>query len=435
MIALLAMVVVVLLLVLLEGFFSGSETVFTSTSKTFVHSLAEKGDPRAKLIRRMLAKAERFLGTTLLGTNLAVASSTTLCQILLARHVLARPAVMDTLNRFPCNWEAVLNTLVMTPVILLFGELLPKSLGRAHADALAPRLARPLQLAGWVLRPLALFIGWIANGLAHLLGGKPSGTTAPHVSRDDLRTIAEIAAEQGLIPEHAGTMLRTIFHLDTRPVAAMMTPLVNVRSLPITATVDEAEAMLMDCRHARFPVFSKRVDEIVGTVDLRSLLYQRSHDPETTGESPIAPFVDRAPVFVPESKSVVDLLADLRYRKTPMIVVVDEHGGVTGIVTVRDLLEEVVGELQDERDHPSTPFERIGDQVLECEGKMDVRELADHLALDLDPDGYETAAGLVLKLAGRIPAEGDTFVLDGYDVVVVGMDRRRIERLRFTRRT
>jgi CBS domain containing-hemolysin-like protein len=432
----LLMMIPVFLLVLLEGFFSGSETVFTSTSKAFVHDLAEKGDASARLIRGMLAKAERFLGTTLLGTNLSVASSTTLCQIILAKHVLNRPDIMDFLRSIPipCNWENVLNTLVMTPLILLFGELLPKSLGRAHADALAPRLARPLQIAGIALRPLVVFIGWIASRLARMLGGEPTGMLTPHVTRDDLRTMAEIAAEQGLVPEQAGSMLLTVFHLDQRPVASMMTPLVDVRSLPLTATIAAAEALAAETGHARFPVFDQRVDEIVGTVDVRGLLYRRTSDPEVSEDTPITAFVDRHPVFVPESKSVVDLLADLRYRKTPMIIVVDEHGGVTGIVTVRDLLEEVVGELQDERDRPMSPVERIGDQVLECNGRLDIRDLAEHLALPLEPDGYETAAGLVLKLAGRIPKEGETFAIDGYDVVVLAMDRRRIEKLRFTRR-
>jgi CBS domain containing-hemolysin-like protein len=429
------MIGLVLLLVLLEGFFSGSETVFTSTSKAFVHDLAEKGDPRARLIRRMLARAERFLGTTLLGTNLAVASSTTLCQILIAKHVLSNEAVMQRLHSLiPWNWETVLNTLVMTPLILVFGELLPKSLGRGHADALAPRLARPLQIAGIVLRPLVVFIGWIAAALARLLGGEPKGMSTPHVTRDDLRTMAEIAAEQGLVPEQAGNMLLVVFHLDQRPVSSMMTPLVDVRSLPLTATVAEAEALVTECGHARFPVFDKRVDEIVGMIDLRGLLYRRGNDPNVTGETLIAPYVDRHPVFVPESKSVLDLLSDLRYRKTPMVIVVDEHGGVTGIATVRDLLEEIVGELQDERDRPEAGIERIGDEVLECTGRLDIRDLGEHLALPLEPDGYETAAGLVLKIAGRIPKEGETFPIDGYDVTVLSMDRRRIQRLRFTRR-
>lgn len=436
MMPLLLMAGTVFLLVLLEGFFSGSETVFTSTSKAFVHELARQGDPKARLILRMLAKIERFLGTTLLGTNLAVASSTTLCQVLLARSLFANPEVMEFLRRIPipCNWETLINTLVMTPVILLFGELLPKSLARAHADALAPRLARPLQVAGWVLRPGVIFIGWIASALVRLLGGEPSGLLTPHVTREDLRALADMAAEQGLVPEQAGSMLKTVFHLDQRPVASMMTPLVDVQSLPLTATIADGEALAAECGHARFPVYDTRVDEIVGTLDVRALLFRRNHDPQLTDDTCIAPFVDRHAVFVPESKSVVDLLADLRYRKTPMVIVVDEHGGVTGIVTMRDLLEEIVGELQDERDHPGMAFERIGGETLECDGRLDVRELAEHLAIQLETNGFETAAGLVLKLAGRIPREGETFALDGYDVTVLAMDRHRIERLRFVRR-
>jgi CBS domain containing-hemolysin-like protein len=214
----------------------------------------------------------------------------------------------------------------------------------------------------------------------------------------------------------------------------MMTPLVSVRSLPVTATIAEAEALVADCGHARFPVFADRVDEIVGTIDVRALLFRRSQDSQLTDQTGIAPFVERDALFVPESKSVVDLLSDLRYRKTHMMVVVDEHGGVTGIVTIRDLVEEIVGEIQDERDQPGTSIEQTGDETFECEGRLDVRELFEHLGISLESNGFETAAGLVLKLAGRIPREGETFAVDGYDATVLAMDRHRIERLRFVRR-
>lgn len=432
----LLLVGVILLLVLLSGFFSGVETAFTSTSKAFIHDLAQKGDRTARLIRHMLAKAERFLGTILLGNNLVNISATTLCQMLLARTLFANPEVTAYLDRLPfrCNWESVANTLVMTPFILLFGELLPKSLGRAHADALAPRLARPLQWVDWLLRPAVVSIGWITNSLVRLLGGTPGGLVSPHVTRDDLRELAEMATEQGLVPEQAGAMLKTVFQLDQRPISAMMTPLVSVCSLPVTATMAEAEAMVAESGHARFPVYSNRVDEIVGTIDVRALLFRRSQDPRLTDRTGIAPYVDRETLFVPESKSVVDLLADLHYRKTHMMIVVDEHGGVTGIVTIRDLVEEIIGEIHDERDLPGISIEQIGNEILECEGRLDVRDLAEHLAVAIDSNGFETAAGLVLKLAGRIPREGETFALDGYDVTVLAMDRHRIERLRFARR-
>lgn len=436
MIPLWLMALVVFGLVLLSGFFSGVETVFNSISKASIQDLAQKGNPAAQLIRRMLAKAERFLGTILLANNLVNVSATTICQVFLAHSVFSNSAVTSFLARIPLrwNWENVGNTLVMTPLILLFGELLPKSLGRAHADALAPRIVRPLQWVDWLLRPAVVLIGWIANGLVRLLGGEPGGLVAPHVTRDDLRALADMAAEQGLVPEQAGAMLKTVFQLDQRPIAAMMTPLVAVHSLSVTATIAEAEALAAESGHARFPVYRNRVDDIVGTLDVRTLLFRRSQDSKLADRTGIAPFVDREALFVPESKSVVDLLADLRYRKAYMMIVVDEHGGVTGIVTLRDLVEEIIGEMHDEREESGTSIERVGDEIFECEGRLDVRELAEHLVLEIEPNGFETAAGLVLKLAGRIPREGETFALDGYDVTILAMDRHRIERLRFARR-
>lgn len=420
---LLLLSIAILVLVLLEGFFSGSETAFTSASRVFLHAQAEQGDARAKLAQRMLAKPERFLGTTLMGTNLAVVSSTTLAQFLISTYL-------------PGRWESLLNTLIMTPLILVVGEFIPKSIGRAHADGLALSLARALRCAEFALFVLVSAVGGVAGGIVKLLGASTGSGLSPYVTREDLRAMAELAVEQGLVPETSGAMLRTVFELDTQTVSAIMAPLVDVVLVPVEATIHSVEELAVETGFTRFPVYQGRVDEIIGVVDVRELLYvltnEQGLEPQTLTE-PIRDYVHSNIVYVPETKSVAALLHELRYQKVPMAVVVDEHGGVTGIVTAEDLVEQVVGEIHDERDRPAHKVEEESDSVFQCDGKLEIRDLAEHLGLDIEQDGFETAAGLVLKLAGRIPQQGESFQFQGYEIQVLERSRRRVARLRFRR--
>ena len=402
--------------VLLEAFFSGSETAITSMNKALLRDRAGAGDGRARLVERLFRRTERFLGTTLVGTNLAVVTSTTLAELLISRWC-------------PPGWESVANTLVMTPVILLAGEMLPKSIARAYADRVALIVARPLRVAQWFLLPLVWAAGRLAGLIADRVGTPDPSHRTGFITRDDLRAMAEIAAEDGLVDETAGAMLGALFDLDRRSVSTIMTPLVDVQSISLDATVAEVEALSVRTGLSRFPVYRNRVDDIAGVIDLREVLCSES----TSGDRSVRPFVRTDVAFVPENKSAGSLLHELQYQPLPMAIVVDEHGGVVGVVTVEDLVEEIVGEIHDERDRPDKGLTQIGETVYECEGRTEVRELREQLGIEFEPGGFQTAAGLVLKLAGRIPKPGETFRIDGFEIEVLELAGRRISRLRFRR--
>ncbi len=285
-----------------------------------------------------------------------------------------------------------------------------------------------------LLFPLVVITEKIAGLLAGLVGPPGEHGMTPHVTREDLQAIAELAVEQGLVPETSGLMLCTVFELDTKPVSTVMTPFVDVFSVPLDATVEDVETLSVTTGFSRFPVYHERVDEIIGIVDLRHLLYSSEDSTSISGKAPIADLVERNIVFVPETKPVGSLLHEVRYQKVPMTVVIDEHGGVIGVVTTEDLIEEVVGEIQDERDHPIQQVQRVADSVYECDGKLEIRELSDRLGIKIRNQDFETAGGLVLKLAGRIPAVGERFSYQDFDIEVLQIVRRRIARLRFIRR-
>lgn len=414
----------ILACVIVAGFFAASETVITSANRTMLYREAQRQEKHAVLLRRLLRRTEVFLGTTLVGTNLMYVVATTLSAVLVRRHV---------------GFEAgrsLVNAVIMTPVILIIGELVPKALGRTHADRLILRVARPLQVFEYILYPMVVVSNGVAGLVSRLLGVQP-GHPGTKVTREDLQVIAELAGEEGILAGMTVAMVQTVFELGARPIASVMVPLVDVVALPANGTVRDIEDAAAASGHTRFPIYERRVDDIIGIVDLRQVLYgapDEVHDPlsERRGR-PIRPFIETDAVFVPESKSVGDLLHELHYHKMPMAMVVDEHGGVVGLVTTEDLVEEIVGEIHDERDRDAAEMRRVGQSVYECSGKLSIRDLSDHLGLAIEPRGFETVAGLVLKLAGRIPAEGDRLQLDGYDIEVITMVKRRVDKVRFRR--
>jgi len=438
--ALLLSLLFLLLLYVLSALFSCMETVFTSASYAWLKERAERGDPCGAQACRLMDQAGAFLGTVLFGNNLVNITITTLFRTMLALAILNADllALLPSSLRVWSGWEDWLTTLIVTPTMLLFGEMLPKAIGRNHADKLALVLVRPLTIANRLFKPFVVSLDWISGRLARFLTGRELEVQRGRVTRDDLRILAEVATEQGLVRKEAGDMLQMVLGLDTKPIETVMVPLVDVRSVPLTATVAELEALGAQTGFSRFPVFDGRVDEIVGIVSLRQCLYDQpvrmNENTARMDAQKITPYVNRNVLFVPESKSVSELLYELRFQHIPMAVVVDEHGGVVGLITVEDLVAEIVGGIHDARNQESVMIRVVSPQLFECDGKADIRDIEEHLGFNIANQGFETAAGLVLKLAGRIPKAGDRFPYENWFIDVLEVRRHRVVKLRFTRK-
>lgn len=421
---------VLLLLIGLSAFFSGSEMAYNSASGLRMDELARNGDRRALSFCRFLHHPELFLGTVLVGNNLVNISLVTIAQMLLAGWLEAAGPVRAWLPAAAA--DELLTSVLVTPVVLVFGEILPKAVGRNNAESFSLLMARPMYWGGMVLRPLIVAINWIAQGLTRPFSGANAGGHRSLVTREDLMVIAEMLAEQGLVNHDAGDMLQSVLEMDQKPVETVMVPLVEMRSLAQTATVAELEQLTAETGFTRFPVYSGRIDEIVGVISLREVLARTSYDEQDEPDflhQQIAPFVNRAVTFVPESKPVSDLLPELRGREVPMAMVIDEYGGVIGLVTIEDLAAQIVGTLSGR----ASLGIRCVENGFECDGKLDVRDLEEELGCTIENVGFETAAGLVLKELGRIPEVGETFRYASFEVTVLSLRHRRIERLSFIR--
>ncbi len=428
-------IAVLLVLYMLAALFCCMETAFTSVNRTWLRNKAEQGNRRAATAMGLLGQSASFFGTVLLGTNLVHVSITTLVGAVLATAFLESETAAKL--GLDLDSKSLITSLIVTPTLLLFTEIVPKAVGRSHADALTLLLAKPLDWFRMVFALPVSAIAWVSAKLARLFGVSTE-LRLGFVSRDDLKALASVAEEHGVLQKESGRIMASVLELDNRPVESIMVPLVDVKSLPISATIGDVEELVRTTGFTHFPVYESRIDEIVGIIGIRRCMFENglyaddvSH--EWIARQPIRPLVERTIGFVPETKTVGDLLNDFRTSRMHIAAVVDEYGGVVGIVTVEDLIGLLIGGVADLRNQSRLSVRRVADGVYECDGKADVHELATALGISIDNDGYETAAGLVLKLLGRIPVKGSTVTFSGYEIRILEVVRRRISRLRFTR--
>jgi len=414
------LLIVIGICVLAAGFFSGSETAIISADQARLHGAALEGDHRASLAEQLLERVEGIIGATLVGTNLAIATSTSLATVLVAEYV-------------PPKWESLATTLIMTPLILVVGEIVPKSICRASADQITLYVARPLQWVERIMLPVVWLVSKIADALLLVTGGGKADTQRS-LSRQELVVLAELGQEQGTIDAQERRMLQSLLELNERPVSSAMAPFVDMTAVDINSTTQDVRDLAARTGYARFPVYQDRIDNIVGLVALVDILAAETEDRTTDPwGDPIAPFIQGPVTFVPETMPIGILLRDLQQNETPMVIAVDEHGGIAGLVTREDIVEEIVGDIHDERDGERKGLSIHGVHTFECDGKLEIDDLNERLGLDIKKEGFETVAGLVMKVAGRIPQAGDTFTHGKLRIEVLEAERRRVRRVRFVR--
>lgn len=398
---------------LASGFFSGSETALIGISRERVHRLAEEG-PRGKRLEHLVSQPDRMLSTLLVANNTVNVLSASVATILFVSLIGE-------------TWGPWVATAVMTAVLLVFGEITPKTLAAHYPEQFSLRVAPTIWNLSIVLAPIARFFSAITRGLLRLFRFDVD-EFADGVTEDDIRALAALSERGGQIEEAEREIIDALFHLADTSVRDVMTPRLDIVTLPLPLTAEDLRNAVTDTGHSRFPVIGDGLDDLQGIVHVKDLLRR----PDSEDTSDLAPLL-RTPNYVPETMSVLDTLEEMRARRYAMAVVVDEHGGVEGIVTIKDLVSELVGELQDEYD-PGTPaVTQIAEQVWIADGRLDIDDLCDAIGHEA-PDGpYSTVGGFIMTTFGKIPARGNETVEDGYRYTVLSMDRQRVERIKVER--
>jgi putative hemolysin len=400
--------ILILVFLLMEAFFSGSEIGVVSADQMKLRHEAAKGSRGAKLALKMLKKPEWLLSTTLVGTNIAVVSNTTIVT-----------ALMIELFGIQHSWFAIV---LVAPLIWIFGEIVPKSIFQQRANTITPRAIFLLRLASYVFYPILIVFTLTTRLLTWRFG---QNIQNPFTLREQILTMLQMPAAEGDIQPEEKDMIQRIFSFSETTAYEVMIPLIDVAAIEQGTTCGEAIALAHAEAHIRLPVYAERIDKVVGVLNALELLGADAHHP-------IKPFI-REVRFVPPSKNISELLLDLRKDGDTVAVVVDEFGGAAGLVTMEDIMEEVVEEMEDEYDSGEKPVQwvrKISKRDYMVSARIEVDSLEEELGIQLPKGKYATLAGFLLEKSGEIPAPGTVIKRRGITFTVERSTPQAIQEVR-----
>ena len=394
-------ILIIVILVMLSAYFSATETAFSSLNRTRLKALAEKGDKKAELACRLSEDYDRLLSTILVGNNIVNITMTSVSTLLFVRLLP--------------NIGATVSTIVITIVVLIFGEISPKSLAKEDPEKFSMLSAPIIRGFIWLLTPVNfLFTQW-----KKLLSKIFKSKSDHKVTQDELLMMVDEASQGGGINEDEGELLRSAIEFNDRCAEDILTPRVDLETVPATATKEEIAKVFSESRYSRLLVYADNIDDIIGVIHQKDFYCGTG-----VTEKPLAEIMT-VPIFVPDTIKIGRLLKLLQKNKSHIAVVSDEYGGTVGIVTMEDILEELVGEIWDEHDEVVETFQKLAENTYRVVCTADLDELEEFFHIKCQSD-CTSISGWVMEQLGRIPREGDRFTYDDMEVTVTATDSHRV---------
>lgn len=401
-----------IVLVALSAFFSGSETALTSVNKIRLKSLEENGDKKAARTLRVAENYERMISTVLIGNNIVNIASASLATVIFTVLLGA-------------DKGAAVSTVVMTIVVLIFGEVLPKNYAKNNADSLAMVVSGPISFLMTVFKPLSAALSALSGLMSRLTGGEDD---KPSVTEEELKYIVESIEEEGVLEENESDLVQSALEFDEIEVQEIVTPRVDMVTLDVEDSWEEILELAKTSKVSRIPVYEGSIDNIIGLVHVRDIL----EDEISNSEHDIHSLLSQC-LFVHKTMNLSGLLEKLRKEKMPLAIVTDDYGGTMGLVTIEDVVEELVGEIWDEYDDFEEELVKKDDHTYEVSGDYNIYDLMDELDEDnrsFESD-YNTVSGWILEQLEHIPTVGEQLVYeDRMRVTVTEMDDQRITKVK-----
>ncbi len=407
--------VLLVLFLVFSAFFSGTETAFISLEKYRVAHLVETNVKGAKRVAMLLERPDRFLSTILLGNSLvntAIAAIATSLAISL--------------------WQesgVVIATIITTIVLLIFGETMPKTFANRHAEKIALSFARPVEIISWIFSPVVIILSWLASGLTRLVGGTPVPRSI--ISDEEIRTLINVGHKEGSVEKNEAELLDNVFDFGDRPVSEVLVPRPEVIGVEKGKSLSDFLAIYSKNPMSRFPVYEENMDNVIGILSIKEVLMALAKG-GLTMDSPIDSLV-RPAYFTPETKRISELFAEMKDKNYRMAIVVDEYGGTAGIVSLSRLMEEIVGPVGDELARVEKEYESINENTYQIDGSLRIEQANEELGLELPEGDYETVAGFILHLIGRIPRQGQQIKYKHLKLVITKMRGNKIEEIMLTK--
>ena len=421
-------ILIIAILILLNGLFVAAEFSLVRVRRTRLEQLSDEGNRGARRVQRLVSQPARFLATIQLGLTFVGFLAATFAGASLVG------GVADEIRPVVGNQAELIALLLITAAVslftIVFGELVPKALAYAYAERMAFLFAGPIDLLGRILAPLVWFLTTVTNAITRLFG--ITGTHQERITTEELLILVERSGEQGIIEAEEQQMIGAVLELGQQRVHEVMVPRIDITALAEDAPLDQVIDTIVGAGHSRIPVHQESIDNVIGILYAKDLLPVLAK-----GEKFEIRSLLRTPLFVPESISVDDLLHMLQRRKVHIAIVLDEYGGTAGLVTIEDLIEEIVGEIQDEYDVEEPMVERISDTEARIDGRASIDDLTETFGVELnadDTDQYDTVGGLVYHEIGGVPQVGDTVEVGDLTLTVESTDGRRVGKVLVVKR-
>lgn len=408
---------IILMVVFLAGsaFFSAAETALMTLSKIRIKQLVESDVKGSKRIEKLLSEPNKLLSTILIGNNVVNIGASSLMTSL-------------AIEAFG-NTGVGIATGAMTLLILIFGEITPKSLAAENAEKISFLVAPFIAGLSFLLTPIIFVLSKITGGLVRLLGGK-STDHQPFITTEELKTLVSVGHTEGVLEDDTKDMIHNVFDFSDTHVDKVMVPRTDMVSIPMDTSYEELITIVRDTQYSRIPVYEETRDDIKGILYVKDLL---SFDLHPGVQFDLKDYV-REPHFTYEFKSTTKLFNEMRASRIHMMIVVDEYGGTAGIITLEDLIEEIVGEIEDEYDTYEDEVEVLGTDAYCVNGDLKVEDLNKLLDLDIEEDEFDTIAGFILSIINRIPEQGDLIDYEDYQFTIEQIERNRIEKVKITKK-
>ena len=399
--------IIIVVCIIMSAYFSATETAFSSLNRIRIKNMVEKGDKKAELVLRLSEDYDSLLSTILIGNNI----------VNIALSSLATVLFVDWLG---AEMGPGVSTIVVTIIVLIFGEVSPKSIAKENPESFAMFSATFLQLLVIILTPFNYLFGLWKKVLSKIVKSENNNS----ITEEELLTIVAEAEQEGGIDEQESILIRSAIGFSEQEAKDILTPRIDIAGVSTEATKEEIAQVFIETGYSRLPVYEENIDHIVG------ILYQKDfYNYIYHTEQEVASIIKPA-VFIPESKNVGELLKELQQKKSHIAVVLDEYGGTTGIVTMEDILEELVGEIWDEHDEVTREIEMISEYEYTVLGSTNLEDLFETFDKEKDEElEVLTVSGWVMDVLGKIPEKGDTFQYENLKVKVLEMDSKRVEKI------
>lgn len=393
-----------------SAFFSSSETALTSLNVFKIRQMEENGVENSSLVRKLTDNIGKVLTTILIGNNIVNIVTTTLATIFFT----------DLLGAS----GAVISTVVLTLTILIFGEVTPKNIASSQSEKVALRVAKPIKFLDIILKPLSFLLQAITNLLTKMLIGE-NHPSQDIVTEEDLKTIVDVSEEQGVINNEESEIINNVFEFGDSDVEDIMTARTNMEAIAVDMDDKDLRDFLKNCKHSRIPVYGKSIDNILGILHMKDIVAFIAEDKNLKIEEMIRPAF-----YVYDNMHIFDLFKSMRNENVSLAIVIDEYGGTSGIVTIEDIVEELVGEIEDEYDTQLETIFKVNDKEYLVNPSIHINDFNDYFDTDLVQIKNDSIGGYLIDRLGRIPKESDFIEEDDMVISVLQVNRYKLEMLK-----